>query len=97
VNVENKPRAEKICAKLRDKVFADCHIFVDPEAFYEDCMYDVCACKGQLSHCSCPIFSAYASECARQGSVVEWRYRVSECGKLSFHMHEKKLHFSNAF
>jgi von Willebrand factor len=81
VNVESKAKAEKICAKLRDKVFADCHLFVDPEEFYEDCMYDVCACKGDTSHCSCPIFASYAAECARQGTVLEWRYKVSQCGK----------------
>lgn len=60
VNVENKAKAEKTCAKLRDKVFEDCHLFVDPEEFYEDCMYDTCACKGDVSPCFCPILAAYA-------------------------------------
>jgi hypothetical protein len=46
VNVGAKTKAEKICGKLRDKVFA-----------------------------------AYATECARQGTILEWRYKVSECGK----------------
>lgn len=81
MNVENKARAEKVCAKLRDKVFEDCHLFVDPEEFYEDCLYDACACKGDISQCFCPIFASYASECARQGTVLEWRYKVPDCGK----------------
>lgn len=81
-NVENKAKAEKTCSKLREKVFEDCHLFVDPEEFYEDCMYDVCSCKGDVSQCFCPIFASYAAECARQGSILEWRYQVSECGKI---------------
>lgn len=26
----------------------DCHWFVDPEKFYEDCMYDMCSCELQV-------------------------------------------------
>lgn len=69
VNVGSKARAEIICSKLRDKIFEDCHWIVDPEQYYEDCMYDVCACKGDMDKCFCPIFASYATECARQGSV----------------------------
>uniref|UniRef100_A0A1B0D0P5 VWF/SSPO/Zonadhesin-like cysteine-rich domain-containing protein n=1 Tax=Phlebotomus papatasi TaxID=29031 RepID=A0A1B0D0P5_PHLPP len=49
--------------------------------FYEDCLYDVCACKGDdLNSCLCPILSSYAAECARQGVVINWRLSVTECG-----------------
>jgi von Willebrand factor len=82
VNVENRAKAEKICSKLKDKLFAQCHLFVEPEAFYEDCMYDVCACNGEMNNCFCPIFASYATECARQGIVLnDWRYKILECGK----------------
>ncbi|KAL7040824.1 hypothetical protein ACKWTF_000531 [Chironomus riparius] len=80
MNPENKAKAEKICSKvLKDKIFEECHLFVDPEPFYEDCMYDMCACKGDASQCACPIMAAYATECARQGTILNWRYQVAEC------------------
>lgn len=76
-----KGKAEEICAKLKSRTFEDCHWQVDPQSAYDDCMYDVCACEGPLDHCLCPIFSAYASDCANQGVVLNWRYDVNECGK----------------
>lgn len=78
-NVENKGKAEQICSKLKSEIFEDCHWFVDPDQFYEDCLYDVCACKGDVNACSCPIFASYASECARQGYILNWRPKVKEC------------------
>lgn len=80
LNMENKPLALTTCTKLKEKLFDDCHWSVDPESFFEDCMYDMCACKMDISKCVCPIFAAYANECARQGVVVNWRYLVKECG-----------------
>lgn len=77
---EKKEKALKVCAKLKSKVFGECHWAVDPEPYFEDCLYDMCACKGADGDCSCPIFSAYATECGRQGSVINWRQSVSECG-----------------
>lgn len=90
VNVGSKARAEQICAKLRDKIFEECHWIVDPEQYYEDCMYDVCACKGDISQCSCPIFASYATECARQGWVSERRsegFAYHSCGASLFSSH----------
>ncbi|XP_059615285.1 hemocytin [Phlebotomus argentipes] len=81
VNLENKSKAEKMCGKLKAKVFEDCHWYVDYMPFYEDCLYDVCACKGDdVNACLCPILSSYAAECARQGVVINWRLSVTECG-----------------
>lgn len=81
VNLENKSKAEKMCSKLKAKIFDDCHWYVDYMPFYEDCLYDVCACKGDdPNSCLCPILSSYAAECARQGVVINWRLSVTECG-----------------
>lgn len=82
LNVEMKGGAEKMCAKLKSKVFDDCHWSVDPSTYYEDCLYDMCACKGDQAQCMCPILSAYAADCARQGVIIDWRYTISECGKV---------------
>lgn len=81
LNIENKELAIKTCELLKEKVFFECHWSVDVEPFYEDCLYDVCACTGDISQCVCPIFAAYANECSRQGVIVNWRYSVNQCGK----------------
>lgn len=60
-------------------LFSDCHWSVDPQPHYEDCLYDVCACKTDDALCMCPILADYATECTRQGVVVNWRYGVNEC------------------
>lgn len=80
LNMENKEVAIKKCEKIKKTIFEECHWSVDPEPFYEDCLYDVCACKGDIGACMCPVFAAYASECARQGVILNWRHTMSECG-----------------
>lgn len=81
-NPELKLKAEEVCSKLKSKVFEDCHWQVDPQSFYEDCLYDVCACKStDSSTCVCPILAAYSSECANQGVILSWRHEVNMCGK----------------
>lgn len=47
-NVQNKATAEKYCKKIKSDLFADCHFHVDPEPFYEDCVFDMCACEGKV-------------------------------------------------
>lgn len=89
-NVENKERALKICAKLKGKIFEDCHWSVDPESYYEDCMYDMCACKGDAAACMCPIFAAYANECGEQGTIINWRHSISECGSYEIKQNLEK-------
>lgn len=82
INMENKKKAIEICSKLKSKIFEDCHWYVDPEPYYEDCMYDMCACKGDISTCMCSIFAAYSNECSDQGSIIHWRQSISECGNV---------------
>lgn len=82
VNVENKERAIKACMNLKSKWFDECHWSVNPDDFYNDCLYDVCSCKeDDISQCLCPVLTAYASECSRQGVILNWRHSVNECGK----------------
>lgn len=42
----------------------------------------MCACEGPVDRCFCPILGAYATECARKGVQIQWRYNVKECGML---------------
>lgn len=80
-NMENKQQALEVCAKLKSKIFDQCHWYVDPEPYYEDCLYDMCACKGDIASCMCSIFAAYANECSQQGSIIHWRQSIQECGR----------------
>ncbi|CAH0701554.1 unnamed protein product [Spodoptera exigua] len=78
-NIENKAVAEKYCSKLKSKVFEACHWYVDVEAYYEACVYDMCACAGDVSRCLCPVLGDYAMACAKAGVLIQWRYNVHEC------------------
>ncbi|KAG6461849.1 hypothetical protein O3G_MSEX012891 [Manduca sexta] len=78
-NVENKEAAEKYCSKLKSKLFESCHWYVDVEPYYESCLYDMCACAGDVTRCLCPILGDYAMACAKAGVMVQWRYNVKEC------------------
>ncbi|XP_022121224.2 hemocytin [Pieris rapae] len=78
-NVENKAAAEQYCAKLKTKLFESCHWYVDVEPYYEACVYDMCACDGDVSRCLCPILGDYAMVCAKAGIMIQWRYNVKEC------------------
>uniref|UniRef100_A0AAR5QHC1 Hemocytin n=1 Tax=Dendroctonus ponderosae TaxID=77166 RepID=A0AAR5QHC1_DENPD len=80
VNLHHKPTAERHCAKIKSDLFKACHWFVDPEQFYQNCLYDMCSCEYQVSRCLCPTVSAYATECSRKGIKIDWRNEVRECG-----------------
>ncbi|KAH9629263.1 hypothetical protein HF086_008345 [Spodoptera exigua] len=89
-NIENKAVAEKYCSKLKSKVFEACHWYVDVEAYYEACVYDMCACAGDVSRCLCPVLGDYAMACAKAGVLIQWRYNVHEC-----EMHPSTIKTSN--
>lgn len=59
-----------------------CHWYVDVQPYYENCLYDMCACSGDVSRCLCPMLGDYAMACAASGQHVQWRYNVKECGQL---------------
>lgn len=61
----------------------ECHWLADPEPFYEDCLYDVCASKNDKT-VACPILASYATDCSRQGYIANWREAVPECGNYLF-------------
>lgn len=77
---ENKAKAEKICQKIKENSFKDCHGKVNPETFYQNCLFDVCACKSDIeSECACPIMTAYSAECSREGINLGWQNDIVEC------------------
>ncbi|KAG7174166.1 SCO-spondin-like 1, partial [Homarus americanus] len=78
-HVQNKEKAEKYCAKLKSHVFSECHVAVDPEPYYQDCLYDLCSCETNIDECFCPVVSAFGKECARKGTIIDWRTDIREC------------------
>ncbi|XP_065200216.1 hemocytin isoform X2 [Planococcus citri] len=80
VNIQNKPIAENYCKNLTSSIFEECHSIINPQDYYEDCLSDLCSCRGNnLVDCFCPVLSAYASKCAKNGIVVDWRSQIKEC------------------
>ncbi|XP_044578140.1 hemocytin isoform X1 [Cotesia glomerata] len=79
INPERLTTAEKHCSKLLSDLFSSCHWHVDPNLFYEDCKYDMCACEAEIERCLCPTLSAYAKECAVAGVKLLWRTEIEEC------------------
>ncbi|XP_046603352.1 hemocytin isoform X1 [Neodiprion virginianus] len=78
-NPQKKIQAEKYCTRLKSQLFSDCHWHVDPEPYYKDCLYDMCACEIDISLCLCPILAAYAKECAHEGLRLSWRQDIDQC------------------
>jgi len=53
--------------------FQACHSWVDPQAYYEACVYDVCEYQGSLEML-CQNLEAYVQACSEQGiDLGDWR------------------------
>ncbi len=64
VSPELLAAAETACHRLLGPPFSACHVHVEPGLVYNSCLDDVCACRGSLSSCLCPILAAYADRCS---------------------------------
>lgn len=79
-NIEYSEKAHILCEQLVT-IFGDGIHVVNVDEYFENCMYDVCACKDtNIEKCTCPIFAAYAAELARHDIFIDWRSEVHECG-----------------
>lgn len=74
-------QSQQICSILQSPVFGSCDI--DPAPYLDNCMVDLCQCKGNPATCMCTVFTAYANECSRSGNPVNWRQFIPDCGKIS--------------
>uniref|UniRef100_A0A4W3IFQ5 von Willebrand factor n=1 Tax=Callorhinchus milii TaxID=7868 RepID=A0A4W3IFQ5_CALMI len=65
---------ESSCNIIKSALFAECATLVNPQPYWEICMYDTCSCDatGECL-CLCNAISGYAHECAQHGVVVHWR------------------------
>ncbi|XP_051751504.1 IgGFc-binding protein isoform X1 [Ctenopharyngodon idella] len=71
----NKDAFTKPCSTITDKLgpFKGCHTKVNPNQFYEDCVYDMCMYGGHSS-ALCSALTAYTAACQDAlGKVESWR------------------------
>ena len=73
-NPHRKIWSVKKCSIINGPIFKACHAHVDPTKFYENCVFDACACdSGGDCECLCTAIGAYAQECNRHGVHIYWR------------------------
>ncbi|NXD88687.1 FCGBP protein, partial [Halcyon senegalensis] len=69
--------------------FEGCHAVLDPEAYLENCVYDLCVNDGDRV-ALCRVLQAYADDCREEGvAVAEWRTLANcplSCPKNSNYM-----------
>lgn len=53
-------------------VLQACHDVVEREPYFRLCLSDVCGCAPPRA-CHCTILTAYARQCAQEGTAVNWR------------------------
>ncbi|KAJ4930907.1 hypothetical protein JOQ06_025210, partial [Pogonophryne albipinna] len=90
-DITQKVQYEKgdFCGLLRDPKgpFRDCHAKVDPAAYFEDCVYDVCLYEGRKD-VLCQAITSYTSACQAVGAkMYRWR-SIHYCAvKCPVHSH----------
>eukprot|EP00058_Branchiostoma_floridae_P011265 XP_002596753.1 hypothetical protein BRAFLDRAFT_73747 [Branchiostoma floridae] len=75
VYFQNRAYSQEKCGILNSEVFAPCHDHVDKTTYYDLCLDDVSGCPwiDDPGNCLCPVLSAYAMACAKEGVEVDWR------------------------
>ncbi|XP_063798276.1 IgGFc-binding protein-like [Pseudophryne corroboree] len=67
---------EKRCgliSKVKDGPFRECHLKVNPDNFFDSCLYDVCIYGGSNPFI-CQGLSVYSNTCRKQGiQIYDWR------------------------
>ncbi|KAK2910365.1 hypothetical protein Q8A73_008080 [Channa argus] len=75
-NIVKLYETEASCGALAAKtsgVFQECHGKVDPQAFMNSCVYDVCMNKGDMKML-CQALASYSKQCRENGIIIkDWR------------------------
>nr|XP_033818516.1 IgGFc-binding protein-like [Geotrypetes seraphini] len=73
--------SEQFCGLINQTTngpFQKCHALVNPDTFFDNCVYDVCMNKG-AKIILCQALNAYATNCQKQGAnISDWR-KASGC------------------
>ncbi|KAJ8038778.1 IgGFc-binding protein [Holothuria leucospilota] len=76
-----RQRAMQLCGTLKDAngPFAECNRMMDPNPYFESCVYDLCATLPD-EDLLCDSLAAYAASCRSAGSTPEnWRETATQC------------------
>ena len=77
-NPQREPWAIATCGQLIDTEgeFAACHQFVSPQKYFDNCVFDACACdSGNDCACLCTAMAVYVEECNKFGVHINWRHQ----------------------
>ncbi|XP_073330761.1 zonadhesin, like [Pagrus major] len=72
--VEEEAKKPTSCGMITDPngIFKPCHSVVDPEPYFGNCVYDMCATGGQTV-ALCQAIESYADMCAAANVPIPWR------------------------
>ncbi|XP_051915891.1 mucin-2-like isoform X13 [Hippocampus zosterae] len=70
-----KPDSE--CDLLLSSVFEKCHPFVNPNDYYQGCVFDNCHVSNPAIECT--SLDMYADACAQAGVCLHWRNHTTHC------------------
>ncbi|NXD76185.1 OTOG protein, partial [Halcyon senegalensis] len=76
IHLQAASYAAEACSILTKELFAPCHPYLSPIAYFEQCRRDTCKC-GQI--CFCSALAHYAHHCRRFGVVIDFRGDVPDC------------------
>ncbi|XP_077089441.1 alpha-tectorin-like isoform X1 [Siphateles boraxobius] len=72
---QDQTSSRSLCDVIRstEGPFSFCHVYVDPEAYFNDCVFDVCL-SGNRNDVLCRSIQTYASACQSNNAVIyPWR------------------------
>eukprot|EP00116_Pleurobrachia_bachei_P006502 sb/3466764/ len=84
INPLRRTFAETMCSLINDDIFKDCHNHVNPNQYYQNCLFDACGCDmGGDCMCYCEAIETYAKQCNNKGITIGWRIKTEECRKFT--------------
>ncbi|XP_016101336.1 uncharacterized protein [Sinocyclocheilus grahami] len=87
---QDQTTSRSLCDIIRSSEgpFSFCHVYVDPQAYFDDCVFDVCL-SGNRNDVLCRSIQTYASACQSNNAVIyPWResaFCVITCPESSHH------------
>uniref|UniRef100_A0A672M6D1 Si:dkey-239b22.1 n=1 Tax=Sinocyclocheilus grahami TaxID=75366 RepID=A0A672M6D1_SINGR len=76
---QDQTTSRSLCDIIRSREgpFSFCHVYVDPQAYFDDCVFDVCL-SGNHNDVLCRSIQTYASACQSNNAVIyPWRESAS--------------------
>ncbi|KAK9952106.1 hypothetical protein ABG768_017964 [Culter alburnus] len=84
LNMDTEQLAKDWCSRLTNpnETFSACHSEINPEMYYQRCVYDTCKCA-DIKKCMCAAVSTYAHACAAKGVVLKGWMDSDPCDMIS--------------